>query len=277
MADEFSPEERLLRLIKGKQGKAPLPDKKDDAPQAQRPKEAAPVIKASEKIVEKKENHSLIGSGEDKIQQDLKKSEDLGPPKKIETPAIKPPVKRTSKKTASSPNTLLIIAVIGIIAILAASIFIYNKSSNQEKDELQRLERMIFSVSDGIALEDNTAKVDTPKPAIDKPDQQGQAQRRDSFEDYQKVLNEKSIFAPASTGASKSSVSSGPGLRERIKGLRLVGIIPGDVPQAIIEDKASGQTMFLRKGEFVEEIEIRDISNGKIMLGSGDDTISLSM
>ncbi len=46
----------------------------------------------------------------------------------------------------------------------------------------------------------------------------------------------------------------------------LVGIIPGNDPQAIIEDKKSQQTYYLKKGQAVNGITVEDIDGGRVSL-----------
>ena len=64
---------------------------------------------------------------------------------------------------------------------------------------------------------------------------------------------------------------------DMVSEFRLVGIIPGDEPQAIIEDKKSGQTLFLKKGERLAEVVIKEISEGRVVLGYNEETITLSL
>ena len=56
-----------------------------------------------------------------------------------------------------------------------------------------------------------------------------------------------------------------------------MGIVPGDEPQAIIEDKKSGQTFFLKEGEKILNMEIEKISTGKVLLNYDGETITLSL
>lgn len=51
-----------------------------------------------------------------------------------------------------------------------------------------------------------------------------------------------------------------------IKDFNLVGIISGENPQAVIEDKKVQKTYYLSKGQFIGEFQIEDIQEGKIIL-----------
>lgn len=72
----------------------------------------------------------------------------------------------------------------------------------------------------------------------------------------------KNIFSGSpysQTEGAESEVESGPTLG-------LVGIVPGDNPQAIIEDTKNQRTYYLIKGQSVNEITIEDISEDKVTL-----------
>lgn len=49
-----------------------------------------------------------------------------------------------------------------------------------------------------------------------------------------------------------------------IKEINLVGVIIGDHPQAIIEDKNTQKTFYINKGQFIGEFQVEDIQEGKI-------------
>lgn len=51
-----------------------------------------------------------------------------------------------------------------------------------------------------------------------------------------------------------------------IKDINLVGIISGENPQVIIEDKKAQKTYYLSKGQFIGDLEVSDIQDGKIIL-----------
>ena len=98
-----------------------------------------------------------------------------------------------------------------------------------------------------------------------------------SFDDYQKLLSDKSIFAPSAPRKRQQLAAEGPSLRDLVKELRLVGIMPGEDPQVIIEDKRTGETLFLKRGEMINDIKIEIIGTGRVTLGYGEDTATLSL
>ena len=84
------------------------------------------------------------------------------------------------------------------------------------------------------------------------------------LEEYLQGFGDKQVF-----GSSGSVGVIGPasGLSaELIKDINLVGIIAGENPQAIIEDKKGQKTYYLNKGQFIGEFQVEDIQEGKIIL-----------
>lgn len=54
-----------------------------------------------------------------------------------------------------------------------------------------------------------------------------------------------------------------------LSGLILMGIISGENPQAIIEDKKANKTYFLFKGERFQDFKVKDILDGKVIIITG--------
>jgi hypothetical protein len=90
-------------------------------------------------------------------------------------------------------------------------------------------------------------------------------QKIKSYDYYLQGIRNRQIFA---------SMSSSPGLEKPVsplnadilKDISLVGIISGDNPQAIIEDKKTQQTLYVTKGQYIGEIQVEDIQEGKIII-----------
>lgn len=66
-------------------------------------------------------------------------------------------------------------------------------------------------------------------------------------------------------------------LAELASSLTLSGIIFEKEPQAIIEDKKSGKTYFLKKGDYLNAIKIEDIQKGKVRLRHDSETMDLEL
>jgi hypothetical protein len=80
---------------------------------------------------------------------------------------------------------------------------------------------------------------------------------------YTGPVKEKNLFTAA--GEQTQAVST-PSFKEKISSLNLQGIISGDSPQAVIVDKKSKQTYFLSAGEYIGEIEVKEILPGRVRL-----------
>jgi hypothetical protein len=238
MRNDLSPEERLLRIIKERQKRPPAKE------------EPAPMTDIE--IKEEKES----------------------PLKERIMPKEEKPKKQTIKrKFAFNVTYLYMIGAIVISALVFMAII--NIFSNNESKELSDLKTMVTSVSKDIQMEPVKEGAKTAEQT--KPQQKLETKPAASFDEYEKLLKEKNIFTPSQPEREKGSLPASKQLRELTKDLRLVGILPGDEPQVIIEDKKSGQTLFLKEGELIDAIEVRKISTGKVVLGYGDETITLSM
>jgi len=190
MTDSVSPEEKLLRLIRGKNPKAPYrPDK--------------------------------------------------------EASFIKPPIKNSSflldrYLTALTIKRVIIVFLTFSLIYLAASFFW----------PLLGLKKIVLpqaSLSQAQALK-FTAK-EEPKP----------------YEFYLDSIKQRQIFG-GSVVQQANVPAPAAAKADLIKEMNLVGIIAGDNPQAIIQDKASEKTYYVTKGQFIGEIQIEDILEGKIIV-----------
>lgn len=95
------------------------------------------------------------------------------------------------------------------------------------------------------------------------------------YEFYLEGLKKRRIFAASSVqGAGISTVAGQAG---SIKDINLVGIISGENPQAIIEDKKTQKTYYVTKGQLIGEFQVEDIQEGKIILSSQGQRFELSI
>ena len=242
MNKEFSPEERLLHLIKGKKD---IPKKPD------RQQEEKPVIK-DEAITLKEESSISI--------------------KETNKEPIKIITKSENKSTINSNIVLLIVV---FVILLAMGIGIISLFTKKEDKDIKNLELLISSILETAKEEPLIDKKLSEKLAV--KDQVSKKEEAGSFDDYQKLLSDKSIFAPAVPRKRQQLATEGPSLRDLVKELRLVGIMPGEDPQVIIEDKRTGETLFLKRNEMINDIKIEDIGTGRVTLGYNEDTTTLSL
>ncbi len=258
MANEFSPEEKLLHLIKGKQ--KPVVDDKLKAEEL--PPQAIPLE------VKQPEPAPYKASGaDDKARAGGSVAQSINVPDSIER------ANKTVQGSKTIFNTHYLILGAFIILVCLAGYFIFSGLIGKEDKEVENLKLLIKSFSD--TKEPGEVKADRPLAAVKIPP--SDKKPASSFEDYQKLLNEKAIFAPPVKSNNKAREVDGPSLRDLVKDLSLVGIIPGDSPQAIIEDKKNGQTLFLKRGEMIDNIRVKEILSGKAILEYNDETITLSL
>jgi len=62
-----------------------------------------------------------------------------------------------------------------------------------------------------------------------------------------------------------------------VKDINLLGIISGDNPQAILEDKNTQKTYYLNKGQSIADFVVEDIKEGKVILNYKGEKLELYM
>lgn len=97
------------------------------------------------------------------------------------------------------------------------------------------------------------------------------------YEFYLEGIRGRQIFTSASTQNQQQLTKDLPGEvnSDLIKDITLVGIISGENPQAVIEDKKTQKTYYVTKGQFIGEFEVKDIQKGKIILNYKDQKYEL--
>lgn len=84
------------------------------------------------------------------------------------------------------------------------------------------------------------------------------------YEFYLQGLGKRQIF---SANFAQEETTTSPGVdTDLIKHINLVGIISGENPQAVIEDKNIHKTYYLNKGQSIGELQIEDIKEGRVIL-----------
>lgn len=109
---------------------------------------------------------------------------------------------------------------------------------------------LVSDINSGITTREESGNKSTP--AVD-------------YSIYEEIVAGKDLFGsrsvlPIDTGFQGSSAADASG------DLSLVGIIAGDEPQAIIEDKASQKTYYLNVGNSMNGITVTEITDGKVVL-----------
>jgi len=109
-------------------------------------------------------------------------------------------------------------------------------------------------------------KISLPKPSTEKITNLIPAKNQEAvkpLEYYEREISGQRIFGnPAGAGATQPAAVN----VDLLKDINLIGIISGENPQAIIEDKKSSKTYYVSKGQFIQDIEVADIQEGKIIV-----------
>lgn len=87
------------------------------------------------------------------------------------------------------------------------------------------------------------------------------------YEFYAQGIGSRSIFSVISAPAEEKEQSAVNIDSEKLFGeLNLIGVISGDNPQAIVEDKKTHKTYYINKGQSIGEFQAEDIQEGKVIL-----------
>jgi len=89
------------------------------------------------------------------------------------------------------------------------------------------------------------------------------ASGRQPIEPYLALLNNKNLFKNTSEPAEEDR---GRVDTEKFSDISLVGILSGENPQAVIEDKKTQKTYYVNKGQRFGDVKIKDIKEGKVIL-----------
>lgn len=215
MRKDFSPEEKLLRLIKGVKKKG-QPKEEELTPKIQSSANGMPQL-------------SKISAHQKGTESKIAKSISISLPFKL---------KEINTETL---NTILVI-ILGCLLLY----FVYDLGHTllSKKTEVRIL----------AEDEHKTPKVTEGKAALEvKP-----------YSFYSSSVGGRNIFMPQELEVE--SITAGPVLEEVRANLSLIGVIAGDRPQAIIEDKKSGKSYFLYKGGTIGQAKVVDILQDTVIM-----------
>jgi hypothetical protein len=215
MRKDFSPEEKLLRLIKGVKKKV-QPKEEELTPKIQSSANGMPQL-------------SKISAYQKVTGSKMAKSISISLPFKL---------KEINTETL---NTILVI-ILGCLLLY----FVYDLGHTLLSKKTEP----------GVLAGDEhkTPKVTEGKAALEvKP-----------YSFYSSSVGGRNIFMPQELEVE--SITAGPVLEEVRANLSLIGVIAGDKPQAIIEDKKSGKSYFLYKGSTVGQAKVVDILEDTVIM-----------
>jgi len=95
------------------------------------------------------------------------------------------------------------------------------------------------------------------------------------LEEYLESVKGRQIFSGTSAMQDASQINVAN--IDSMKDISLVGIISGENPQAVIEDKKAQKTYYVTKGQFIGEMQIEDIRERKIIINYAGQKYELNM
>jgi len=96
------------------------------------------------------------------------------------------------------------------------------------------------------------------------------------LEYYQDVISKRVLFRGGQKDTKESQlIPKSKTFSQLLQGLNLIGIMSGDNPRAIIEDKKENQTYFVYRGDYLGEIKVVDIEVKKVTMEYQGETASL--
>ena len=226
MQDNTSPEERLLRLIRGERRKSSRKDEKIPkdirASQSEEGTQQAPVLR-------KKWHKKLSLSGNFNLSK----------------------IKEYLSFNQINRILLEIFLVLGVYLLVG---FLITSPGKIEK-------RILALAPLDIKHPTGLGKV-KGKP-IEIPEKTD-VTRTEPVSHYTQSVKSRNLFT--ATGLETRPVRLSPTFLEMVSKLKLQGIISGPNPQAVIEDTKAKQVYFLSPGERIGEIELKEILPGKVKL-----------
>jgi hypothetical protein len=266
MEKEFSPEERLLQLIKGKSAKYHPEQKEKQGNENLTPEPAADSgINKTGSTLDTKPAESAAGAGQPETAGNAKI--DVGLEDRSHTGKVDIAAK------GNIMHALKVIFLAGfLVLVVAVGYFAFNAYVNKGSQELEDIKSLVASISD---REKDSDEVPLEK-AVKETLKGKQASPASSIDDYQKIVEAKTIFAsPGRT--EKPAAMESLAAQDALKGLRLVGIITEKPPQAIIEDMQNKQTLFLGEGEMIGKMQVQQILSDRVILVYDGQSVTLSL
>ena len=87
---------------------------------------------------------------------------------------------------------------------------------------------------------------------------------RKPLEYYVEAVKDKSIFSSAAPAAAAEPVSIAEA--DLAKDINLLGVISGEKPEAVIEDKKIDKVFYVSRGMFIGDYQVQDIQDGKVIV-----------
>ena len=96
------------------------------------------------------------------------------------------------------------------------------------------------------------------------------------LEHYQQAISGRTLFkVPAQEVKQVQLIPKSRTFSQLLQGLALIGIVSGDNPRAIIEDRKENQTYFVHTGDYLGDIQVLEIESRRVKLGYQGEIASL--
>lgn len=94
---------------------------------------------------------------------------------------------------------------------------------------------------------------------------------------YLQEITQRNIFSLPETVEQAAAKKAEPAveLKSLIDGLKVVGIIWSDAPQAIVEDSKDGRTYLLNRGSKIKDARVKDILKDRVILSYDSQEVEL--
>lgn len=226
MAQDFSPEEKLLRLIRGEK------KHKDDSAVNKPVHKQNSAEKPTTEIRSPKYATAILSSADNE------------------------------RRYLKFINAALMIILIVIIAF-----FVLNFLNLKPQEPLSISHR-----------EDSAVKVE-PQTKNNEKKESGQLSQLMPFSGYAETVGKRELFKSYRVEAQKEKPAAAKleQVQDKIKDLSLIGIISGDNPQAIIEDRRNQKTYFLNKGQTINQMTLEEIFNDRVILNYEGEKLELTL
>ncbi|KPK38295.1 MAG: hypothetical protein AMJ78_10235 [Omnitrophica WOR_2 bacterium SM23_29] len=223
MAEEFSPEEKLLKLIRG----------------------------------EKKH----------KDKSAAEKAESLPSPTEAPSTGIQYDAGTAGASTDERKYFKFVNLALIIILIITVGFFIFEFVSPKFKGVI------VEPVQEPLAVDHKR-----PPQAPELPTADHEIQTP-PFSTYAEVIGRRDLFKPQQPEVppEKSSEKTLEAAYNKLNDLSLIGIIAGEKPQAVIEDRKNQKTYFLYKGQTVNQMRVEDILGDRVIFIFEGERFELSL
>lgn len=89
------------------------------------------------------------------------------------------------------------------------------------------------------------------------------------FETYSQALRTRQLFK--SVEAPKPAAPAGPGIEQLAQHLAFTGVVQLDQLEAIINDRRTRQTFFVRAGSSIGELKVVEVTESRVVLSHGSE------